>query len=124
MARASALWHNRRMVASPAGRWSTWSARLNRRLLGNDESRLEVGFRLPFVWLAGLLTAALLLPDRIWTTFLVASLGLVVVSFFWARALARGVFWPAYLLPTFRRYGTDTGELTSSNEKAQMRIPG
>ena len=79
------------MVASPAGRWSTWSARLNRRLLGNDESRLEVGFRLPFVWLAGLLTAALLLPDRIWTTFLVASLGLVVVSFFWARALARGL---------------------------------
>ncbi|MEZ4541272.1 MAG: DUF58 domain-containing protein [Chloroflexota bacterium] len=79
------------MVVPLAGRWPTWRARLNRRLLGNDESRLEMGFRLPLLWLAGLLVAALLLPDRIWTTFLVALLGLVAVSFFWARALARGL---------------------------------
>lgn len=79
------------MVAPPAGRRSTWSARLNRGLLGSSQARIRVRFRLPFLWLAGLLAAALLLPDRIWTTLLVGLAGLLAVAFVWARTLARGL---------------------------------
>ena len=47
--------------------------------------------RLPFFWLAALLAAALLLPDRVWTTLLVGLAGLLLVAFLWARSLARGL---------------------------------
>lgn len=79
------------MVATLADRWASWSARLNRGLLGDGGARLTVGFRLPLLWLAALLVAALILPDRVWTTLLIGLLGLIAVAFMWARVLARGL---------------------------------
>jgi uncharacterized protein (DUF58 family) len=79
------------MLAAPPDRWKLWADRLNAALLGDTPARLSVRWRLPFMWLGGLLLAALLLPDRIWTTLLVALVGLVLVAFFWARSLARGL---------------------------------
>ena len=60
-------------------------------MLGGAPAHLSVRWRLPFLWLAGLLAGALLLPDRIWTTLLVALVGLVLVAFLWSRSLARGL---------------------------------
>lgn len=74
-----------------AARWEKWAGRLQRLLLGESEARIGLRLRLPVAWLAALLAAALLLPDRIWTTFLVGLLGLTLASFIWARDLARGL---------------------------------
>ena len=74
--------------------WAYWprlSARVRRALLGNTEARVGLRLRLPVVWLAVLALVALLLPDRIWTTLLLGLAGLLLVAFFWARALARGL---------------------------------
>lgn len=66
---------------------------------GAGSNLLEVGkhvrirprTRLPFVGLALLLVAALLVPDRIWTALLIALGGLLGVSYLWTRFLAAGV---------------------------------
>lgn len=71
--------------------WNEWTARLNRFLLGESEARIGLRMRLPIVWLVALLTAVLLLPDQIWTSLLIGLLGLVLVAFYWARAVARGL---------------------------------
>ncbi|MDX1612672.1 MAG: DUF58 domain-containing protein [Candidatus Promineifilaceae bacterium] len=47
--------------------------------------------RLPLLWLALLLGAALLLPDPVWTSLLLGMGGLVVLAYLWARALANGL---------------------------------
>jgi uncharacterized protein (DUF58 family) len=72
-------------------RWARWSGRWQRGLLGDTEARIDLRLRLPFFCLAALLLAALLLPDRIWTTLLIGLAGLLLVAFLWARALARGL---------------------------------
>ena len=72
-------------------RWARWSDRLQLALLGNAEARIDLRLRLPLFWLAALLVAALVLPDRIWTTLLIGLAGLLLVAFLWARALARGL---------------------------------
>ena len=79
------------MLAWPPEWWKSWAARLSSALVGEGPARLSVRWRLPFLWLAGLLAGALLLPDRIWTTLLVALAGLVLVAFLWSRSLARGL---------------------------------
>lgn len=79
------------MVESRTGRRKTWTDRINRVALGQTEARMEVRFRLPFLWLAGLAAVSLLLPDRIWTTLLVGLIALIIVAFIWARSLARGL---------------------------------
>ncbi len=68
-----------------------WPARLQRRLLGGADARISLRLRLPLLWLAGLLAAALVLPNRLWTTLLVGLAGLLVVAFAWARNLAIGL---------------------------------
>ncbi|MFW6184497.1 MAG: DUF58 domain-containing protein [Chloroflexota bacterium] len=47
--------------------------------------------RLPLLWLAAAGVAALLLPDRIWSTLLVGLGGMFAVAYIWARQLARGL---------------------------------
>ena len=47
--------------------------------------------RLPLILLVVLALAALLLPSRVWTTLLIGLAGLIVVAYFWARRLARGL---------------------------------
>ena len=59
--------------------------------MGDDEACLSLRLRLPFLWLVGLAAGALLLPDRVWTTLLIALIGLLSVAFFWARQLGRGL---------------------------------
>ena len=71
--------------------WARWSDRLQQALLGDSGARMGLRLRLPFFWLAALLAAALLLPDRVWTTLLVGLAGLLLVAFLWARSLARGL---------------------------------
>jgi uncharacterized protein (DUF58 family) len=44
-----------------------------------------------FVWLAFLLVATILLPDRVWNTLLAGLGGLTLFAYFWARQLARGL---------------------------------
>ncbi len=56
-----------------------------------DRVTLELRLRLPAVWLLALLVAALLLPDRIWITFLVGLGGLFLIAYAWARSLRRGL---------------------------------
>ena len=58
-----------------------------------DESRarVELRLRLPLVWFAILLVAALLLPDRVWNTLLVGLGGLFLVAYAWVRLLANGL---------------------------------
>lgn len=53
---------------------------------------LRLRSRLPLMWLLVLVLAALLLPDRIWTTLLVGLGGLFVVAFLWAQQLASGLW--------------------------------
>lgn len=79
------------MDPAHTGRWAALASNLNRVLTGHSDSRLTIGYRLPFFWLAFLLGAALLLPDRIWTALLAGLAGLIGVSFFWSRSLARGL---------------------------------
>ena len=79
------------MVVSLAGSRKEWADRINRGLLGDSEARIGLRLPLPFLWLAGLLAVALLLPDRVWTTLLIGLIGLILVAFFWARSLARGL---------------------------------
>jgi uncharacterized protein (DUF58 family) len=79
------------MVATHSDRRSTWSARLNRGLIGDGDARLSVRSRVPFLWLAGLASAALLLSDRLWTTLLAGTAALIAIAFIWAWALARGL---------------------------------
>ena len=71
--------------------WPRLSARTRRALVGDTEARIGLRLRLPAVWLTALALAALLLPDRIWTTLLIGVVGLLLVGFLWARALARGL---------------------------------
>lgn len=52
---------------------------------------LRLRSRLPLIWLASLLLAAVFLPDRIWTTFLVGFGGLFAVALLWAQQLAGGL---------------------------------
>jgi uncharacterized protein (DUF58 family) len=68
-----------------------WADRANKALIGGGGARIGLRMKLPFLWLAGLLIAALLLPDRVWTTLLTGLIGLLLVAFFWARDLARGL---------------------------------
>lgn len=74
-----------------AGARQRWADRINRLLVSGDGARIGVRMRLPFVWLAGLLILALLLPDPIWTTLLTGLLGLLLVALYWAGALGRGL---------------------------------
>ena len=85
------MWDNALMVVMPIGWRDRWAARLNRGLLGDDNTRLSLRLRLPFLWLAGLAAGALFLPDRVWTTLLIGLLGLIGVAFFWARQMGRGL---------------------------------
>ncbi len=71
--------------------WNEWAARLNRWLLGGSDARIGLRMRLPILWLIALLTAVLLLPDQIWTSLLIGLLGLILVAFYWARTVARGL---------------------------------
>ncbi len=52
---------------------------------------LRLRSRLPLLWLGVVLVAALLLPDRVWTTFLVGLGGLFAVAYLWARQLLHGL---------------------------------
>lgn len=70
---------------------SAWADRVNRRLLGVSEARIGLRLKLPYLWVAGLIAGALLLPDRVWTVLLLSLLGLILVAFYWARTLARGL---------------------------------
>lgn len=79
------------MVESRAGSRTPWSVRLNRIALGRTEARLGLRVRLPFFWLACLITLALILPGRIWTTLLVGVGGLILIAYIWARALSHGL---------------------------------
>ncbi len=74
-----------------AGSTAAWTERINRRLLGTSEARISLRMRLPFVALAFLAAAALLLPHRVWTTLLISLIGLILVAFLWSRDLARGL---------------------------------
>lgn len=56
-----------------------------------DNTTLELRFRLPLIWLAVCLVAAILLPDRIWNTLLIGVGGLFLTAFLWALFLAKGV---------------------------------
>ncbi len=64
---------------------------LKRLLSVRPAVRIRPRTRLPFVWLAFLLTAVVLVPDRIWTALLVALVGLLSISYVWTRMLAAGV---------------------------------
>lgn len=71
--------------------WQKWSVRLQSALLGTPDARIFLRLRLLPVWLLGLLLAALLLPDRIWTTLLAGLVGLTAIALLWAREMARGL---------------------------------
>ncbi|HRO25635.1 MAG TPA: hypothetical protein PLR07_15215, partial [Promineifilum sp.] len=79
------------MVATTPGRRSTFPDRLNRSLIGDGDARIGVVSRLPFLGPAALVAAALLLPDRLWTTLLAGTAALIAIAFIWAWALARGL---------------------------------
>ncbi|HSM56819.1 MAG TPA: DUF58 domain-containing protein [Candidatus Sulfomarinibacteraceae bacterium] len=52
---------------------------------------LRLRSRLPLLWVAIALFAALFLPDRIWTTFLVGLGGLLLIAYLWANQLLHGL---------------------------------
>ena len=56
-----------------------------------EKRRLRLRSRLPLLWLAAAFVAALLLPDRIWTTFLVGLGGLFLIAYLWANQLLHGL---------------------------------
>lgn len=64
-------------------------------MLANDHAKskaqIELRLRLPLIWFAILLAAALLLPDRVWNTLLVGLGGLFLVAYAWVRFLADGL---------------------------------
>lgn len=65
---------------------------LKTRATSVDSSRqLRLRSRLPLLWLGAALLAALLLPDRIWTTFLVGLGGLFLIAYIWANQLLHGL---------------------------------
>ncbi|MFO7662374.1 MAG: DUF58 domain-containing protein [Chloroflexota bacterium] len=74
-----------------AGRREAFFNRISQFLLGVDDARIELRFHSPILWLAGLIILAVLLPDRVWTTFLAGLAGLILIALFWARDLARGL---------------------------------
>lgn len=47
--------------------------------------------RLPFIWFIFLLIVAILLPHRVWNTLLIGLGGLILIAYFWARHLSRGL---------------------------------
>jgi uncharacterized protein (DUF58 family) len=47
--------------------------------------------RLPLLWLALLLVAALFLPSRVWNTLLIGLGGLVVIAYIWIRHVSNGL---------------------------------
>jgi uncharacterized protein (DUF58 family) len=53
--------------------------------------RIVLRSRLPILWLALLIAAALFLPSRVWTTLLIGLGGLILVSYFWVRRLSTGL---------------------------------
>lgn len=53
--------------------------------------KVEMRVWLPLLWLAVLLAAAFLLPDRVWNTLLLGFGGMFGVAFLWARELAKGL---------------------------------
>lgn len=61
---------------------------------------------------------ALLLPDRVWTTLLIAMTGLVLIAFFWARALARGLDGRRQLLYGWVAVGDRLGEDFQVNNRS------
>ena len=52
---------------------------------------IQLRRRLPFFWFVLLLVIAILLPHRVWNTLLIGLGGLIVVAYFWARHLSRGL---------------------------------
>jgi uncharacterized protein (DUF58 family) len=74
-----------------AARREAFYGRISQLLLGVDDARIELRFRSPFVWLVGLILLAVLLPDQVWTTFLVGLTGLILIALFWSRDLGRGL---------------------------------
>lgn len=57
----------------------------------NAQPTITLRHRLPVVWLLLLLLAAVLLPNRVWNTLLIGLGGLVIIAYYWARQLARGL---------------------------------
>ena len=55
------------------------------------QPKIELRRRLPLVWLLLLVGAAVLLPSQVWTALLVGLGGLIVVAYFWARQLGKGL---------------------------------
>jgi uncharacterized protein (DUF58 family) len=56
-----------------------------------DHISLQLRLKLPALWLLLLFGAALLLPDRVWTTLIVGLGGLFLVAYLWAREIAHGL---------------------------------
>lgn len=57
----------------------------------NSSRQLRLRSRLPLVWLVAAILAALLLPNRVWTTFLVGLGGLFLIAYLWANQLLHGL---------------------------------
>ena len=73
-------------------RASTLRRLLQTRFAGPTRSgNLRLRSPLPLLWIAAAFVAALLLPDRIWTTFLVGLGGLFLIAYFWANRLLHGL---------------------------------
>ncbi len=72
--------------ASPANQTSP-----DRGRHGPPAVQIQLQLRLPLIWLAFLLAAAILLPDQVWNTLLIGLGGLFLVAYLWARSLAAGL---------------------------------
>jgi uncharacterized protein (DUF58 family) len=59
--------------------------------ISETKPTLKLQRRLPLLLLAVVALAALLLPSRVWTTLLVGLAGLIIVAYFWAWEMARGL---------------------------------
>jgi uncharacterized protein (DUF58 family) len=70
---------------------TVWQRIFSSRSTAGSETRIQLRMRLPVLWLFVLLLGALLLPDRIWITFLIGFGGLFLVSFAWVWLLGRGL---------------------------------
>ncbi len=53
--------------------------------------KIKLRRHLPIIWLLLLVVAAVLLPSKVWTALLAGLGGLIVVAYFWARQLAKGL---------------------------------
>jgi uncharacterized protein (DUF58 family) len=71
--------------------WAVLRQRLGSLWSPNPDAEIRLRLRLPVLWIAGLVAAALLLPDRVWTTLLIGLGGLVLVAYAWARSLSLGL---------------------------------